>query len=150
MMNGPCTSGTLAPALPGSVHNPPTHNRRHDFPRKLRSTKRRILRARVRLGGVKRPAFLRIEDRDIGMAAANQRPASSQAEHPRRAGSEEFDNPVEWDLVSAMKVSDGETKSGFKAGDSESGALELNDLFVRRVGCVIGGNRIHGAVGQRH
>jgi hypothetical protein len=118
------------------------------LPRQLRSTERSILRPRVRFGRVKRPALLRIEDRDIGMAAANQRAPPSQAEHARRAGSEEFDNPAERDLLSAVKVSDGEAERSLEPGDPKSSALELNDLLVRSVGRMVSGDGVDRAIGQ--
>src|SRR5260370_1945033 len=58
------------------VHNLPAHNRRHHFPRKLPSIKRRVARQRPRLGGFERPALLGIEDRYVREAAADHRSAS--------------------------------------------------------------------------
>ena len=77
-------------------------------------------------------------------------PRPRRAEHARRARGEEFDNPAERNLVSAMQMRDCQAQRSFQAGDPEGGAFELDDLFVRRVGRVVGGDRINGAVGQRH
>src|SRR5208283_4549145 len=47
------------------IHHLPTHNRSHNFPRKLPAIKRSIPRQRPRLGSLKRPPLLRIEDSNI-------------------------------------------------------------------------------------
>ena len=47
-------------------------------------------------------------------------------------------------------MGDGQAERGFQSGDSEHGALELDDLFMRRMGSVIGGDGIDGAIGESH
>ena len=132
-----------------AIHDPPTHNRRHHFSGQLRSVKWRVVRPGVRLRGFKSPALLRIEDRDIGMTAAGERSAASQREHPRRTRGEELDNPAERKFLLAMQVGDRQAQSGFQSGDAKRGALELDNLFMRRVRGVVGGDRVDGSVRQR-
>jgi hypothetical protein len=55
------------------IHNLPTHNRRHNFPRKLPAIERSVLRFGFPLRGFVSPALLGIENRHIGMAATGQR-----------------------------------------------------------------------------
>ena len=52
--------------------------------------------------------------------------------------------------MSAMKMRDCQAQGGLESGDPESGAFELDDFFVRRVGRVIGRDRVNRAVSQRH
>src|SRR5260370_27693327 len=62
------------------VHDPSADNRRDHFPRQVPSVKRRVLRFRVRLGGVEGPLLLRIENRNVGERAADERTAAAQIE----------------------------------------------------------------------
>src|SRR5271166_4471218 len=85
-----------------AIYNLPTRNSRHNFPRKLPSVKRSIARQRPRLGSLKRPALLRVEDGNVGKVPTSQRPAPPQIKNPRGASSEKFDNAGERNFVLAM------------------------------------------------
>ena len=130
------------------VHCFPTHNRCHNFPAQLRSAKWGIVRPRVRLRSVKRPALGRIEDGDVGVAAADERSPASQSEHSCRSRGEEVDNSAEGHFLSTMQMGDRKAQSSFQPCDPERGALELDNLFMRRVRGVIGGDGIDGSVSQ--
>jgi len=80
----------------------------------------------VGLRGIKRPTLLGIEDGDIGVAAADKRSSTSEGEHTRRAGGEEFDNAAERNFLVAMQVINCEAERGFQSGDPERGALKLD------------------------
>src|SRR5208337_1602359 len=82
-----------------SVHNLPTHNRNHNFPRKLPSIKRSIVRQRPRFRGFERPAFLGIEDGYVCGVAARQRATAAEIENARRASGKEFNDTRQRDLV---------------------------------------------------
>ena len=84
------------------------------------------------------------------MAAAGERAPASQVDHAGGACGEEFDDSCQGNLVVAMQASDGQRESGFESGDSEQGALELDNLFVRRMGGVIGRDGIDSAIGKRN
>ena len=85
---------------------------------------------------------------NVGVAAAEKSSASTEIDNSRRTCGEELDNPGERHLLAGVQNRDRETESGFEAGDAKSGALELNDLFVRSVRSVVGGDGVNGAVGE--
>ena len=49
----------------------------------------------------------------------------------------------------AVKLRDRQCQRSFESGDAEGRALELDFFFVRGVRSVVGGDGVHGAVGQR-
>src|ERR1700693_6232556 len=131
-----------------SVNNLPAHNRRHYFSWKLPAIKRSVVRQRPRLGGLKRPALLGIEDSYVGEVAAHQRSAAAEIEYARWPSGKEFDDPRQRNILLAVKLGDGQRQRGFQSRDAKRGGLELDLLFVGRMRGVVGGNGVHGAVGQ--
>ena len=47
-----------------------------------------------------------------------------------------------------MQVGDGQAQGRLQAGDSEGRSLELHNFFMQGMGCVVGRDRIDGAVGE--
>src|ERR1700687_2534917 len=62
------------------VHNLPPDDRRDYFSRQMPSVERRVLRFRVRLGGIEGPLLFRIEKRNVGDRAADERPSAAKIE----------------------------------------------------------------------
>ena len=105
---------------------------------------------RTRVRSFEGPALLWIEDRDISKAAASQGTTPAKIEDSGRASSEEFDNPSKWDLVSTVQVCNRQSEGRFQSRDAESSSFELNLFFVQGMRSVIGGNRVHSSIRQRH
>src|SRR6266852_1188020 len=131
------------------VHDPSADNRRDHFPRQVPSVKRRVLRFRVRLGGVEGPLLLRIENRNVGDRAPDERTAAAKIETASWTGGEEVYDSGKRDSLRAMEPGDGQRERGVKSGDAERRALEVHLLFGGGVRCVIGCAGVPRAVGQR-
>src|SRR5229473_1864569 len=109
-----------------AIHDLPAHDSRHNFPRKLPAIEWSVVRPRPRLGGLKRPALLGVEDGDVGEVAAGQRTAAAKIKDARRACGEEFDDAGQRDLVFAVKLGNRDRQRGFESSNAEGSAFELN------------------------
>src|SRR5438128_1963345 len=111
-----------------AVDDPSTHNRRHDFSRKLPPVKGRVLRLGKRLCSLKGPPLLRIEEGDVTKVAAAKRPPSSQVEAARRTGCKQLDHPSQWNVLRLMQLGNRQCQRSFQPSNAESGALEFHFL----------------------
>src|SRR5271157_2806392 len=133
----------------GGIHNPAAYDRGDHFAGELPAVERGVSGFGKGLGGVEGPLLFGIEEGDVGEVAAGEGTASAKTEAAGWASGEEFDDAGERDAFFAMQFGEGQGQRGFKSGDAEGSALELHLLFVGRVGGMIGGDGVHGAVGER-
>src|SRR5262249_7817227 len=118
------------------------------FAGELPAIKRRVVRFGTGLRCIEGPALPGIEDRHVGMTAAEKSSASAKIDNPRRTCGEELDNAGERDFLAGVQNGHGESQSGFEAGDAERCTLKLDDLFVRSVRSMVGGDSVNGAIGE--
>src|SRR6202171_477777 len=72
------------------VHNLPPDDRRDYFSRQMPSVERRVLRFRVRLGGIEGPLLFRIEYGNVGDRAPDERTAAAKIETASRTRGEKL------------------------------------------------------------
>src|SRR3984893_853745 len=111
------------------VHNLPPDDRRDYFSRQMPSVERRVLRFRVRLGGIEGPLLFRIENSNVGDRAAHERPAAAKIETASRTRGEKLHDAGKRDSFLAMQPGDRQRERSFKSGDAERRALEFHLLF---------------------
>jgi len=73
----------------------------------------------MRLGGFESPAFLRVEEGDVGEVAALEGAAAAKVEDPGGSGGEEFDDAGKRNFVLSVQLCDGQGQRGFETGDAE-------------------------------
>src|SRR4029077_14070251 len=103
-----------------------------------------------RFGGLECPTLFGIEDRHIGEAAARQRSASRKVEDAAWSGGKQFNDTRKRYFVLTMKRGDRQCQCCLQAGDAERSFLEFNLRFVSSMWGVVGGNCVHGAIGERY
>src|SRR5260370_22133615 len=96
------------------------------------SVERRVLRFRVRLGGIEGPLLFRIENRNVGDRAADERPSAAKIETASRTRGEEFHDAGKRDSLLAMQSGDRPREPSFKYGEAERRPAEFPRRFVAR------------------
>ena len=97
-------------------------------------------------GGAERPRVIRGKKREVSRLSGGD--AALHAEDARGTSGEKFDEAHEFDSSGVDELIETERQPGFKSGDAERRFIEFDGFaggFVRRV---IGGDGVHGAVGQ--
>src|SRR6266481_5448676 len=103
----------------------------------------------MRLGGIKCPLLLRIENRNVGDRAADERAAAAKIETSSWTGGEELHDAGKRDSLLAMQPGDRQRERSFKSGYAEGRALKFHLLFMVRVRSVVGRDGVHRTVGER-
>ena len=89
--------------------------------------------------------MIRGEDREIGRLAG--RDGSLSPENTRRAAGKKLDHAGERQ-ASRVNELQGQRQSGLESGNAERRAIEFDFLRGRLMRRMIGGDRIHGSVGE--
>ena len=136
-------------SLPSSTVGPAAEERRDHPTGQLHAGVRRVAAQARRLGGVDHPAHGRVVEHHVGRLADLERPAvvGDPADPGGRVGHPVGDpGPVEQPGVDHRLLDDRER--GLEPEHPERRRGPLAVLVLVRVGCVVGGDHVDGAVGQ--
>src|SRR5437899_9063962 len=100
--------------------NPSFYYRSHNFSGELPTIERCAVRLGTRLGCVKCPSLLWIENRHVGMTSAHECSPAAQIHDPGGAVSEQLHNACQRYFLTGMKHRDCQPQSRLQSGDTES------------------------------
>src|SRR5229473_4200144 len=95
---------------------------------------------------VVRPLVIRWKNGEIGRLAGGD--FAFEAEDPRRAGGEKFNQTHERETTGVDELLERERERGLEAEDSEGSAVELDVLERGLVRGMVGGDGVDGAIGE--
>lgn len=90
--------------------------------------------------------FIEIEQREVCVRANRQCPFL-QSQNAGGVYREKLNEAGKGNELAGDQPIQAEGNRGLETDDAECGVIELDGLFIRVVGRVIGGNRVHGAIG---